>query len=76
MPQIPQWVTLISTSVSVNGLGSNVVNVSGLVASWATHPWKVIEGDEDCEAISVVLGLDWQGVLKLSQDGRCREVQV
>lgn len=38
VPQMPQWETLTSMSVSVNGLGSKVVNVRGLVASRATQP--------------------------------------
>lgn len=51
MPQIPQCVMRISTSVGVNGLGVNVVYVRGLEASWATQPWKSFAG----EVIVVVL---------------------
>ena len=46
VPQMPQCETRISMSVGVKGLGWKVVNVSGLVASWATQPWNVSDGGD------------------------------
>lgn len=51
VPQMPQWVTRISMSVSVKGFGSNAVNVRGLLASCATQPWKVLAGGVEGEVI-------------------------
>lgn len=51
MPQIPQWVTRISMSVDVKGLGVKVVNVKGSLALWATQPWKVLAGGVEGEVM-------------------------
>lgn len=54
VPQMPQWETLTSMSVSVKGLGVKVVYVRGLVASWATQPWNVFGGEDisiDCDMV-------------------------
>lgn len=43
-------------SAGVNGFGVNVVYVRGLLASWATQPWKSFAGAVIVVVVMVLVG--------------------